>query len=383
MTNNEHIESNPNSPFRGLGGNGGIIIAGGGTGGHIFPAIAIANALKKQIPGIDILFVGAKGKMEMEKVPQAGYRIEGLDIAGFNRQSLLKNVTLPFKLVKSFWQVRKIIDSFRPLAVIGVGGYSTFPVLRYAQSKSIPTFIHESNSFAGKSNIMLGKKATKIFVATDGMERFFPKEKLIITGNPVRRSIVDSGISRTEGLKFFGLNENLTTVLAIGGSLGARSINEALAAQIEKFAENNLQLIWQTGKTTAATFKKAGAGKPNIWVDDFIKEMEMAYAAADIVISRAGAMSVTELCVVGKPAVFVPFPFAAEDHQTANAMALVNKQAALIVKDSEAKEKLVDMVINLSKNESLQKALKTNIRTLAICHADETIAQEIIKTISE
>jgi len=381
MAENKNIELNKNSPFRGQGG--GIIIAGGGTGGHIFPAIAIANALKKQMPGIDILFVGAQGKMEMEKIPQAGYRIEGLDIAGFNRQSLLKNISLPFKLVKSFWQVRKIINSFQPAAVIGVGGYSTFPVLRYAQSKGIPTFIHESNSFAGKSNIMLGKKATKIFVATDGMERFFPKEKLVITGNPVRRSIVDAGISRAEGLKFFGLNENATTVLAIGGSLGARSINEALAAQIEKFAENKLQLIWQTGKTTAATFKKIGAGKSNIWVEDFIKEMEMAYAAADIVISRAGAMSVTELCVAGKPTVFVPFPFAAEDHQTANAMALVNKQAALIVKDSEAKEKLVETVINLSKNESLQKALKTNIRSLAVCYADETIAREIIKTISE
>ncbi len=380
MAENKNIELNKNSPFRGPGG---IIIAGGGTGGHIFPAIAIANALKKQMPGIDILFIGAKGKMEMEKVPQAGYRIEGLDIAGFNRQSLLKNISLPLKLIKSFWQVRKIIDSFKPAAVIGVGGYSTFPVLRYAQSKGIPTFIHESNSFAGKSNIMLGKKATKIFVATDGMERFFPKEKLMITGNPVRRSIVESGISRAEGLKFFGMNENQTTILAIGGSLGARSINEALAAQIEKFAENKLQLIWQTGKTTAATFKKTGEGKSNIWVDDFIKEMEMAYAAADIVISRAGAMSVTELCVVGKPAVFVPFPFAAEDHQTANAMALVNKQAALIVKDSEAKEKLVNTVINLSKNESLQKTLKANIRSLAICHADETIAQEILKTISE
>lgn len=356
-----------------------VIIAGGGTGGHIFPAIAIANALRLHVPGIEILFVGAKGKMEMEKVPQAGYRIEGLDIAGFNRQSLLKNLSLPFKLMKSFQQVKKIMEDFHPDAVIGVGGYSTFPVLRYAQQKGIATFIHESNSFAGKANQMLGKKATRIFVATDGMEKFFSKEKLLITGNPVRRSIADSSISREEALRFFGL-QNKKTILAIGGSLGARSINEALAEKLALFSENNLQLIWQTGKTTADFFKKAGAGKENIWVNDFIREMEMAYAAADIVISRAGAMSVTELCVTGKPAVFVPFPLAAEDHQTANAMALVNKQAAIMVKDSEAKMKLVDTVVALSKNETLQQMLHTNIHALAITNADETIAKEIITT---
>jgi len=360
-----------------------IIIAGGGTGGHIFPAIAIANALKKEDPDIEILFVGAKGKMEMEKVPQAGYRIEGLDIAGFNRQSIVKNVSLPYKLFKSFWQVRTIIASFQPDAVIGVGGYSSFPVLRYAQGKGIATFIHESNSFAGKSNMLLGKKAKKIFVATDGMERFFPKGKLIISGNPVRRSIVDSFVEKAEALQFFGLDPYKKTVLAVGGSLGAKSINEALAAHVDQFGENDLQLIWQTGKTTAASFKEAGAGRKNVWVNDFIQEMEIGYAAADIVISRAGAMAVTELCVTGKPSVFVPFPFAAEDHQTANAMALVNKKAALMVKDNEAKEKLVGTVISLSKNEQLQQELKTNIQTLAITNADEIIAKEILKTISE
>ncbi len=377
MTENINIETHTNSPFRGLGGR--VIIAGGGTGGHIFPAIAIANALKQVQPDIEILFVGAKGKMEMEKVPQAGYKIQGLDIAGLNRHSLVKNVTLPYKLLKSFLQVRRILNSFQPDAVVGVGGYSSFPVLRYAQIKGIATFIHESNSFAGKSNILLGKKAVKIFVATEGMEKFFPKEKLMITGNPVRQSIARSKLSRHDGHVFFGLDRSKKTVLAVGGSLGARSINEALASQLDMFGENDLQLIWQTGTTTAAEYKYKGEGYENIWVNDFIKEMEMAYAAADIVISRAGAMAVTELCVAGKPTVFVPFPLAAENHQTSNAMSLVNKQAALMIKDSEAKEKLVDTVINLSKNEVLQQTLKNNIHALAISNADEIIAKEILK----
>jgi len=360
-----------------------IIIAGGGTGGHIFPAIAIANALKNEQGDIDILFVGAKGRMEMEKVPQAGYPIEGLDIAGLNRQSLVKNLLLPYKLIISFWQVRRIINFFKPDAVIGVGGYASFPVLRYAQGKGIATFIHESNSFAGKSNILLGKKAIKIFVASDGMEKFFPKEKILVTGNPVRRSIADAKISRAEAIHFFGLSETKKTVLAIGGSLGARSINEALAAQIDVFAEHNLQLIWQTGKSMAEQYRQKGEGRKNIRVSDFIGEMEMAYAAADIVISRSGAMSVTELCVAGKPAVFVPFPLAAEGHQAANAMALVNKQAAILVKDSEAKEKLVKTVVELAGNEAWRQNLQTNIKALAINNADEVIAREILKLISE
>ncbi len=358
-----------------------IIIAGGGTGGHIFPAIAIANALKQEDPDIKILFVGATGKMEMEKIPQAGYQIKGLDIAGFNRQSVIKNFALPFKLIKSFLQVRKIINEFKPDAVVGVGGYSSFPILRYAQTKNIASFIHESNSFAGKSNILLGKKAVKIFVATDGMEKFFPKNKIMITGNPVRKTIAASTATRNEALGFFGLKESKKTVLAVGGSLGARSINEALAAHLNEFAANGLQLIWQTGKSTAADFKHLGEGKENIWVNDFIKEMEMGYAAADIVISRAGAMAVTELCVAGKPTVFVPFPHAAEDHQTSNAMSLVNKDAALMVKDSDVKDQLVPTVIALSENESLQQSLQKNIHALAITNADEMIAKEILKNI--
>ncbi|MEY2917526.1 MAG: undecaprenyldiphospho-muramoylpentapeptide beta-N-acetylglucosaminyltransferase [Bacteroidota bacterium] len=358
-----------------------IIIAGGGTGGHIFPAIAIANALIKLQPQTEILFVGAKGKMEMEKVPQAGFKIEGLDITGFNRSSLIKNIGLPFKLIKSFFQVKQIFKMFQPTAVIGVGGYSSFPVLRYAQAKGIKTFIHESNSFAGKSNIMLGKKAVKVFVASDGMEKFFLKQKIIITGNPVRASISQSNVAREEGLKFFGLDPAKKTILSIGGSLGAKSINESIDKNIDEFEKNGLQLIWQTGKPYAERGKQAAIGKSNIWVNDFITQMEYAYAAGDMVISRSGAMAIAELCVEKKPAVLVPFPFAAEDHQTVNAQNLVNKNAAIMVKDNEALEKLVSTIIGLSKNEQQQNELKINISKLAITNADEIIAKEILNTI--
>lgn len=358
-----------------------IIIAGGGTGGHIFPAIAIANALKKMEPQTEFLFVGAKGKMEMEKVPQAGYKIEGLDIAGFNRSSLIKNIGLPLKLIKSFIQVRKIVKAFRPDAVIGVGGYSSFPVLRYAQSQGIKTFIHESNSFAGKSNIMLGKNATQVFVATDGMEKFFPAAKIKVTGNPVRSSISQSSVTREEGIQFFGLNPAKKTILSIGGSLGAKSINEAIDKYMGEFEKNDLQLIWQTGKPYAEKGKQAAAGKANIWANDFITQMEYAYAAADMVISRSGAMAIAELCVVMKPVVFVPFPYAAEDHQTVNAQSLVNKNAGIMVKDSEALDKLVPEILQLSKNEQLQNELKSNIGKLGIINADEIIATEILKQI--
>jgi UDP-N-acetylglucosamine--N-acetylmuramyl-(pentapeptide) pyrophosphoryl-undecaprenol N-acetylglucosamine transferase len=358
-----------------------IIIAGGGTGGHIFPAIAIANAIKKLAPQTEFLFVGAKGKMEMEKVPQAGFNIEGLDIAGFNRSSLIKNIGLPFKLVKSFLQVQRIFKSFQPTAVIGVGGYSSYPVLKFAQTKSIKTFIHESNSFAGKSNIMLGKRATKIFVASDGMEKFFLAHKIMITGNPVRASISRSNISRQEGIQFFGLDPAKKTILSIGGSLGAKSINEAIDKHIGEFGNNDLQLIWQTGKPFAEKGKQAAAGKSNIWANDFITQMEYAYAAADLVISRSGAMAIAELCVAKKPVVFVPFPFAAEDHQTANAQNLVNKNAGIMVKDNEALDKLVPAIISLSKNEEKENELRINISNLAITNADEIIAKEIINSI--
>jgi len=364
------------------GGGGRVIIAGGGTGGHIFPAVAIANALKRNRSGIQILFVGAKGKMEMEKVPQAGYQIEGIDIAGFNRSSLIKNIDLPFKLIKSFFQVRKIISSFRPDAVIGVGGYSSFPVLRYAQAKAIPNFIHESNSFAGKSNILLGKKATRIFVAADGMEKFFPAKKILVTGNPVRDSIVNSKLTREQGLEFFGLDKTRKTVFVTGGSLGAKSINEAIDNGTAAIGKNNLQLIWQTGKLYAAKAAEKAVESKNIWVNDFITKMEYAFSAADIVVSRSGAMSIAELCVVGKPVVFVPYPFAAEDHQTVNAQQLVDKNAGIMVKDNEAKDKLVQTVIALSKDEQKQRELKENIGRLSVTNADEIIAKEILKTIN-
>ncbi len=381
--NKEKKESNnQSSPFRGSGGiRLRFIIAGGGTGGHIFPAIAIANAIKRLEPQTEFLFVGAKGKMEMEKVPQAGFKIEGLDIAGFNRSSLIKNIGLPFKLIKSFFQVKQIFKKFQPAAVIGVGGYSSFPVLRYAQAKGIKTFIHESNSFAGKSNIMLAKKATKVFTASDGMEKFFPADKIMVTGNPVRAGISQSNITREEGIRFFGLDVAKKTIFSVGGSLGAKSINEAIDKNAEEFEKNNLQLIWQTGKPYAEKGKQRAAGKNNIWVSDFITQMEYAYAAGDVVISRSGAMAIAELGVVKKPVVFVPFPFAAEDHQTANAQSLVNKNAGIMVKDNEALDKLVTTIIGLAKDEHQQNELKLNIGKLGITNADDIIAREILKII--
>ncbi|RYY63569.1 MAG: undecaprenyldiphospho-muramoylpentapeptide beta-N-acetylglucosaminyltransferase [Chitinophagaceae bacterium] len=360
-----------------------IIIAGGGTGGHIFPALAIANALKQLEPTVEILFVGARGKMEMEKVPQAGYPIKGLDIAGFNRSSLLKNIWLPFKLVKSFFQVRSIVRDFAPDAVIGVGGYSSFPVLRYAQAKGIPTFLHESNSFAGKSNMLLGKKATRVFVAATGMEQFFPADKLEVVGNPIRPGIVKTAaVPKSEALRFFGLQEGRVTVLAVGGSLGARSINEALASRLDALVSAGIQLIWQTGKTDAARWREAADGKPGIWVGDFITHMEQAYAAADIVVSRAGAMAVAELCVVAKPVLFVPYPHAAEDHQTANARHLVEQNAALMIADSEAKNKIVPELLALAGDGNQQELLRRHIGTLGITDADQKIGQAILKQIA-
>ena len=359
-----------------------IIIAGGGTGGHIFPAIAIANALKQEDNSIEILFVGAKGKMEMEKVPQAGYQIEGLDIAGYNRSSLIKNLGLPFKLIKSFLQVRKIIDNYKPAAAIGVGGYSSFPVLRYAQAKGIPTFIHESNSFAGKANMMLGKKVKKVFAGTEGMEKFFPREKIMVTGNPVRTTIANTIVSKAEGVQFFSLLPEKKTVLVIGGSLGAKSINEAIDKGLEQLVSAGLQLIWQTGKPFASKAAERVVEHKSVWANDFITQMEYAYAAADIVVARAGAMTVAELCVVKKPVLFVPYPFAAEDHQTVNAMQLVNRNAAMILKDAEAAEKLVPMIIELAGDEKRQLEMKNNIAAMSVTDADKKIAREILKSIN-
>jgi UDP-N-acetylglucosamine--N-acetylmuramyl-(pentapeptide) pyrophosphoryl-undecaprenol N-acetylglucosamine transferase len=358
-----------------------IIIAGGGTGGHIFPAIAIAGALKQRDPGTEILFVGARGKMEMEKVPQAGYKIEGITIAGFNRSSLIKNIGLPFLLIRSFFQVGHILRLFKPDAVVGVGGYSSYPVLRAAQARRIPTFIHESNSFAGKSNILLGKKATRIFVASDGMEKFFPAARIMVTGNPVRSNIVRSAITREEGIRSFGLDPSKTTILSTGGSLGAKGINEAVAAHLDEFGNEGVQLVWQTGKPFATQAASLASGRANVWTGDFIPKMEYAYAAGDIVISRSGAMSIAELCVAAKPVVFVPFPFSAEDHQTANAQRLVNKHAGLMIKDTEAKGKLVDTVLALARDKAKQNELKTNIGRLAVTDAGDRIAAAILNTL--
>ena len=358
-----------------------IIIAGGGTGGHIFPAIAIANALKDIDKNTEILFIGAKGKMEMEKVPQAGYKIEGLDIAGFNRSSLIKNIGLPFKLIRSFMQVKKIFAAFKPDAAIGVGGYSSFPVLRFAQSRRIPTFIHESNSFAGKSNIMLGRKATKVFVASDGMEKFFPAAKISLSGNPVRAAIVQAAVSKAEGVRFFSLDETKKILLVVGGSLGAKTINEAIDKDLEKLLDAGLQLIWQTGNPYAEKGKERAKGKNGVFVKNFISEMEYAYSAADVVVARAGAMTVAELCVVKKPVIFVPYPYAAEDHQTVNAKQLVSKNAALMLADNEAKEKLVPMIIELARNDIKKNELKNNIGKLAITDAAVKVAKEIVASL--
>ncbi|MEI2747845.1 MAG: undecaprenyldiphospho-muramoylpentapeptide beta-N-acetylglucosaminyltransferase [Ferruginibacter sp.] len=360
-----------------------FIIAGGGTGGHIFPAIAIANALRKMSPQSVFLFVGAEGKMEMEKVPQAGFEIRGLTIAGFNRSSLIKNIGLPVKLIKSFLQVSKIMKEFKPDAVIGVGGYSSFPVLRYAQSKGIPTFIHEANSFAGKSNMMLAKKAAIVFTGTEGMEKFFPKDKIVVSGNPVRHTIASNKVSKEEALRYFGLAAGKKTVLCVGGSLGAKNINEAISKDIDLFEQKNLQLIWQTGKPYLEKAKERSAGKKHIYVNDFITQMEYAYAAADMVISRSGAMAIAELCIVGKPVVFVPYPFAAEDHQTANAQNLVNKNAAMMIEDSQALHKLIPAVIALSQNVPLQEKLVYHISQLGIYDADDKVAADILNYLNQ
>jgi UDP-N-acetylglucosamine--N-acetylmuramyl-(pentapeptide) pyrophosphoryl-undecaprenol N-acetylglucosamine transferase len=273
------------------------------------------------------------------------------------------------------------VKNFHPDAIIGVGGYSSFPVLRFGQAKGIPTFIHESNSFAGKSNILLGKKATRIFVASDGMEKFFPKEKIVITGNPVRANISQSEVTRSQGINFFSLDENKKTVFAVGGSLGAKSINEAISKHIDELLDAGLQLIWQTGKPFAGQAREKVKGKPFVWANDFINQMDCAYAAADIVISRAGAMAIAELCVAKKPVLFVPYPYAAEDHQTVNAKNLVNKHAALMVRDDEALDKIVPAIIELAKDENKQNGLKQNIGRLAITDADKRIAEEILKQI--
>lgn len=356
-----------------------VIIAGGGTGGHIFPAVAIGHALKKMQPNTELLFVGAKGKMEMEKVPLEGFKIIGLDIAGFNRSNMLKNIFLPFKLLKSVWDARKIIKEFKPNVVVGVGGYASFPMLNAAQRMGVATLIQEQNSFAGKSNKILGKKARAICVAYDTMEQFFPAEKIKITGNPVRNVISNSTCTKEEGLSFFDLNKKRKTILVVGGSLGAKSINEALDKYLSKIVGADRQIIWQTGKPYFEQAKlNAAIFGEKVKVFDFIKEMDKAYAAADIVISRAGALAIAELCIVAKPVIFVPYPFAAEDHQTSNAMALVKKDAAILIKDEHVANDLSTVLLDLVGNSEQQEKMSKELKRIAIKNADELIAQYII-----
>ena len=358
-----------------------IIIAGGGTGGHIFPAIAVAQAIQAIHPDAAILFVGASGKMEMEKVPQAGYDIKGLTIAGLNRSNMFKNITLPFKLIKSFFQVRSIFNAFKPNAVFGVGGYSSFPVLKFAQSKGIPTFIHESNAFAGKSNIWLGKSATKIFTGTQGMDKFFPSDKIIVTGNPVRKNISSSIYTKETAMMQFGLLPDKQTVLIVGGSLGANSINDVIMQNLKHFNELGIQLIWQTGKSQSAKYLNAAKSFSNVYVNSFLNDMSAAYMAADMVVSRAGAMSVAEIAITGKPCVFVPYPFAAEDHQTFNAKTLVDDGAAFMVKDAMVKDALVPLITDAINQPSILDNMQKKIKAFAISNADEIIAKEIIASV--
>lgn len=355
-----------------------VIIAGGGTGGHIFPAVSIGHALQRLYPGTELLFVGAKGKMEMEKVPLEGFRIVGLDIAGFNRSHLWKNISLPFKLWKSWLQARNVIRQFKPDVIVGVGGYASFPVLNAGQRKNIPTLVQEQNSFAGKSNMILAKRAARVCVAYEGMERFFPKEKIQLTGNPVRKTIATMRGNSGDARVFFGLARDVQTVLVVGGSLGAKSVNESIDAGLEVLMLEKVQLIWQTGKHYYEQAKKRVAGlEGKVKVFEFIREMEQAYMAADLVVSRAGALAIAELCIAARPVIFVPFPFAAEDHQTSNAMALVKQGAAILVKDAEARSVLVQQTVALIHNTEMQRHMEEELRKLAIRDADERIAMEV------
>jgi len=361
-----------------------IIMSGGGTGGHIFPAIAIANALKEKCNGqVEILFVGAEGRMEMEKVPAAGYKIEGLWISGLQRKFTVKNLSFPFKVIASLFKAKKILKSFKPDAVVGTGGYASGPMLRVASNAGIATLVQESNSYPGITNKILAGKVDRICVAYEGMERFFPKAKLMLTGNPVRQDIQKLEGKKARAMEFFGLDPAKKTVLIIGGSLGARTINESILAGIHEFAGNNIQLVWQTGKTFLAEGEKASQpfADKGIKVMDFISKMDYAYAVADVVISRAGASSVSELCLVKKACVLVPSPNVAEDHQTKNAMALVNHEAALLVKDAEARKDLVAATIALLKNETLKGKLEVNIAKLAFADSALVIANEILNLI--
>lgn len=363
-----------------------VMISGGGTGGHIFPAIAIADAIKGKYPNVEILFVGAEGKMEMEKVPKAGYDIIGLPIRGIQRKLTLKNLAVPFKLMASLMQARQLVKKMNPQIAIGVGGYASAATLRMASGQKVPTLIQEQNSYPGITNKWLAKRANTICVAYDHLESFFPKDKIVKTGNPVRNEMVDIEGKRKAAAEHFNLNPEKKTILIIGGSLGARTLNESLKKDIKKLIDEGYQVLWQCGKfyvdNLKAELDETILNSNQVYLSDFIFKMDLAYALADVIISRAGAISVSEVCLVGKPVVLVPSPNVAEDHQTKNAMALVDEDAAILVKDSEAREKLIPAVLGLLKDEASCQKLATNIKKLGIADAADRILDEIEKLVN-
>ncbi len=358
-----------------------IIISGGGTGGHIFPAVSIANAIKAKRPDAKILFVGAKGRMEMQRVPAAGYEIKGLPICGFDRKHLLKNFAVLFRIWKSQRMAKKIIKDFKPMAAVGVGGYASGPTLNVCSKKGIPCLIQEQNSYAGVTNKLLAKKAQKICVAYEGMERFFPADKIIMTGNPVRQNVLDTTLSVEEARSMFNLAPEKKTILLVGGSLGARTINESVLQNLDLIEKSGIQFIWQTGKFYHEDIVNQLKDKdlPMLHVTDFISDMGAAYKAADLVISRAGASSISEFCLIGKPVILVPSPNVAEDHQTKNAMALVNKDAAIYVKDADAPKVLIQKAIEIVGDASKMASMSENIKKLGLKNSADVIADEVIK----
>ena len=359
-----------------------IILSGGGTGGHIYPAIAIANELKLRYPESEFLFVGAKDRMEMEKVPQAGYQIKGLWISGIQRQLTLKNMMFPFKLISSLWNARKIINQFKPDVAIGTGGFASGPLLHIAALKGIPSLIQEQNSYPGITNKLLSKKVAKVCVAYNGLERFFPSEKIIKTGNPVRQDLLDISSKRSEAIKHFNLIEGKQTLLVLGGSLGAKAINELMVNELDFLQTLNIQVIWQCGKLYYQTYKLYGNTK-HVQVHQFINKMDYAYAAADFIISRAGASSVSELCIVGKPVVFVPSPYVAEDHQTKNANAIVKENAAILIAQEDLKVDFKNKFGQLVASKEKQEELSQNIKKLALINATKDIADQVEKLLTK
>ncbi len=359
-----------------------ILISGGGTGGHIFPALSIANALKRRL-NADILFVGADNRMEMERIPAAGYPIKGLPVVGFNRKNLLKNISVLFKLRKSLNMARKIVDEFQPDIAIGVGGYCSGPTLKAAQQRGVPTLLQEQNSYAGVTNKLLAKKAEKICVAYENMDRFFPADKIVLTGNPIRKDLLEHAKSADEARKSFGLDPKRPTILVIGGSLGALTMNESLEEGLRRLNEAGLQVIWQTGKSFIDRAKAAAKGMKGVVVTPFISDMAAAYAAASVVASRAGAGSISELEVLGKPCVLVPSPNVAEDHQTKNARALSDVGAAILVADADARSQLVDTLLNLAKDPKRLEEMQKAISAMALPSADEIIADEVIAILNK